>query len=82
MVVSSIRTVTAICPAVRTFREHFLFVVADTWETLSGHGHQNSGQRPRSQKAISPTPIGQDRRRGDAHVVGYYARVAGVRAGK
>jgi hypothetical protein len=41
------------CPAVRTFAEHFLLVVADTADILTGRWRTFSGQRPRSRKATS-----------------------------
>ena len=57
MVVPHVRTLTALCPAVRTFRERLFLVIADDLRTRSGLSALASGPRPRSQKAHSPTPI-------------------------
>jgi hypothetical protein len=38
MVVPTLGTLTALCPAVLTFGERFLLLVADDLRTLSGHG--------------------------------------------
>jgi hypothetical protein len=41
---------------------------------------RNSAPQGRGeQRPLRAGPIGQDRRRGDAHIVGYYAPAAGVR---
>jgi hypothetical protein len=58
MVVPNVRTLTALCPAVRTFREHLFLVIADDLRTVSGILAHMSGHRPRRQKAHSPAPIG------------------------
>jgi hypothetical protein len=65
-------TLTGHSPPVRTFGEHFLFVVADISRAVSGHRRRNSGQRPRSQKAHRPAPIGPGPPARDAYIVGYY----------
>jgi hypothetical protein len=57
MVGPAVGTLTALCPAVRTFGEHFFLVIADDLRTVSGLSALTSGHRPCSQKAHSPTPI-------------------------
>jgi hypothetical protein len=56
VVVPHLRTVTVLCPAVRTFVEHFLLVVADTADILTGRWRTISGHRPRSREAAAPRP--------------------------
>jgi hypothetical protein len=51
-----LRTVTAVCPDVRTFAEHFLLVVADTAYILTGRWRTISGHRLRSREAAAPRP--------------------------
>jgi hypothetical protein len=86
MVVSSLRTVTAVCPAVRTFRI-LLLVVADSADILTGQWRTFSGQRPLSRKALSGRPD-KAKTAGEAcpynapsaiGVCGHSARPAGVR---
>jgi hypothetical protein len=59
VVVPYLRTVTAVCPAVHTFLEHLLMVVADTADILTGRWRTITGQRPHSQKAAAPRPATQ-----------------------
>jgi hypothetical protein len=53
VVAAHLRTVTALCPAVRAFLEHYLFVIADELRTSSGQKRRNSGHRPGATGAIS-----------------------------
>jgi hypothetical protein len=75
MVESYFRTVAGRWPAVPTFREHFLFVVADDLRTLSGLSVVLSGQRPRPEMLRSPVPIEPGTPKRDAHIAGGHALV-------
>ena len=73
MVGPTLGTLTGHSPPVRTFGEHFLFVVADDFRTASGHKRRITGQRPRPEMPRRHGPIGQASHRELEVSAGYYA---------